>query len=34
VGRVKRNDVDIGWDTIEVGDEVRMRSVRFEADIV
>jgi hypothetical protein len=34
VGRVKRNDVDIGWDTIEVGDEVGMRSVRFEADIV
>ena len=31
VGRVKRNDVDIGWNSIEVRHVVGMRRVRFEA---
>jgi hypothetical protein len=31
---MKRHDVDIGWDAIEVGHVVGMRSVWFEADVV
>jgi hypothetical protein len=34
VGWLKRHDVDIGWDAIEVGHVVGMRSVWFEADVV
>ena len=34
VGWMKRHDVDIGWDAIEVGHVVGMRGVRFEADVV